>query len=349
MLGIIPLFFSINSPLWGCTTFCFQYNGDWVYGRNYDWDIEYCHIVVNRRGVAKIAFTENNPAKWVSTYGSITFNQYGREFPLGGMNEAGLVVECLWLDHTEYPHPDSRAELPDLQWIQYQLDNFATVAEVFAGDKTIRIEPMQSAPLHFLVCDRKGEAAAIEFLGGKMVVHTKDELPAPVLTNSTYKYAKSLLDIFAGNEQVEAFKAANYSLKRFIWAARGVSSWNPKTSGSPVDYAFKILDKVSVNITMFRIVYDVKNGRIYFRTKSNPKIRFFNFNTFDFACSIPVKVLDITFDHKGEVTAFFSDYTYKANYDLIQKSYSGTDFLKNVTEQVKRMTARYPETLPCKK
>jgi choloylglycine hydrolase len=28
---------------------------------------------------------------WISKYGSITFNQYGREFPTGGMNEKGLV------------------------------------------------------------------------------------------------------------------------------------------------------------------------------------------------------------------------------------------------------------------
>jgi choloylglycine hydrolase len=26
---------------------------------------------------------------WTSRYGSITFNQYGREFPSGGINEKG--------------------------------------------------------------------------------------------------------------------------------------------------------------------------------------------------------------------------------------------------------------------
>ena len=39
-------------------------------------------------------------------YGAIFFNQFGREFPMGGMNEAGLVVELMWLDETVFPSPD---------------------------------------------------------------------------------------------------------------------------------------------------------------------------------------------------------------------------------------------------
>ncbi len=330
-----------------CTTFCFQDDGDWVYGRNYDWMIEHCLITVNKRGVAKTALTEGNPAQWVSKYGSITFNQYGREFPLGGMNEAGLVIECMWLEQTEYPHPDARVAAPDLQWIQYQLDNHATVDEVIASDAVLRIAVRYSTLLHFLVCDRKGRAAAIEFLGGRMVVHTKDRLPATVLTNNTYAYSKSLLDIFDGNENSEEFETADYSLKRFIWAAQGVNSWKPKTSGSPVEYAFAILNKVAVDRTMFRIVYDVRNGRIYFSTKSNPAIRFFDFYTFDFSCEEPVKILDISADQEGNVTSSFEDYTYEANYGLILKSFSETSFLKDITEDVLQMRAKYPDDLPC--
>lgn len=347
IIFVIIIIFPNNSL--ACTTFCFHYNGDWIYGRNFDWQIEHCLIMVNKRGAAKVAYTENNPAKWVSKYGSITFNQYGREFPLGGMNEAGLVIECMWLQQTEYPPPDSRSELSELQWIQYQLDNFETVDEVTASDKIVRIAVKSFAPLHFLVCDRKGRAAVFEFLGGKMKVHTRENLPFFALTNSTYENSKRLLETLNGDEQIAAFKNSNYSLKRFIWAALGVSRWDPKRSGSPIDYAFKILKKVSVNRTMFRVVYDVKNGRIYFRTKSNPNTCFLNFDRFDFACSTPVKILDISSDRSGDVTTSFSNYTFNANYDLIQKSFSGTSFLKDVPERVLQDTARYPETLVCEK
>ena len=66
---------------------------------------------------------DGNTISWVSQYGSITFNQYGKEFPTGGMNEKGLVVELMWLDGTIYPQPDERPAIGVLQWIQYQLDN----------------------------------------------------------------------------------------------------------------------------------------------------------------------------------------------------------------------------------
>lgn len=47
--------------------------------------------------------------------------QYGRNFPTGGMNEAGLVIELMWLDGSRYPVPDARPAVDNLQWIQYNL------------------------------------------------------------------------------------------------------------------------------------------------------------------------------------------------------------------------------------
>ena len=58
---------------------------------------------------------------------------------MGGMNEAGLVVETMMLEETEYPSPDSRPGIEILQWIQYQLDNFSTIEEVIASHSQIRI------------------------------------------------------------------------------------------------------------------------------------------------------------------------------------------------------------------
>lgn len=331
---------------YACSTFCFQHNGEWIFGRNYDWMVEHCLVMVNKRGVEKTAATEDNPARWVSKYGSITFNQYGREFPLGGLNEAGLVIELMWLEQTEYSHPDARKAVSDLQWIQYQLDNAATVNDVIASDKTLRIAVRYATPLHFLVCDRNGQAATIEFLGGKMVVHTQDKLPVSALTNSTYAYCLGLYNTFGGDESSEAFDGADYSLKRFVWAAQGVQNWNPKTSGSPIDYAFGMLDKVSVDQTMFRIVYDAGNGRIYYRTKSNPALRYIDFNKFDFVCTKPAKILDMA-QGEGDVTGDFVDYSYEANFELLSKSYAETPFTQNVSEEAKQRRAKYPETLPC--
>src|SRR5262249_22522634 len=123
---------------------------------------------------------------WISNYGSITFNQYGKEFPMGGMNEKGLVVELMWLDGSKFSEPDDRPSLQVLQWIQYQLYQNSKIWEVIGSDKIIRIGS-HGTPIHFLVADASGNAATVEFLNGKMVVHTGKELPFPVLTNSTYE------------------------------------------------------------------------------------------------------------------------------------------------------------------
>ena len=103
-----------------CSTFLLSKDGQLVFGRNYDWVTGNGMLVTNAKGLKKTALLQGNekPVSWVSKWGSITFNQYGKEFPHGGMNEAGLVVELMWLDGTAYPAEDSRPALNELQWIQ---------------------------------------------------------------------------------------------------------------------------------------------------------------------------------------------------------------------------------------
>src|SRR5436305_3006577 len=97
VLSILSLVCLLVNPALACTTFCLKNRGEVLFGGNYDWDIGDGLVFVNKRGVAKTAADVDspNPAKWVSEYGSVTFNQYGRENPMGGMNEAGLVVEVM--------------------------------------------------------------------------------------------------------------------------------------------------------------------------------------------------------------------------------------------------------------
>lgn len=335
-----------------CTTFCFKNNSEWIFGRNYDFETEAGLVMVNKRGVMKTALlapgTAGQPAKWVSTYGSVTFNQFGRELPLGGMNEAGLVIELMWLTQTEFPNADRRPTLRELQWVQYQLDTAATVQDVIASDKLIRIEGYESSPIHFLLCDRKGGAAAIEFLGGRMRAYSGKTLPIRALTNNTYEYSLDFLKVCGSDETKPAFKQAGNSPRRFVYAAKGVQAWEANKSGDPVGYAFQILDKCNLPHSKFRIVYDPKAGLIYFRTASTHNVRSINFRQFDFSCGTPVKVLDMLADLKGDVTAQFKDYTWEANYALIKKAFSETSFMKSTPEMVMTVLAKYPETLHCK-
>ena len=317
-----------------------------MFGRNLDWFVGDGLVIINKRGVEKTAladsFNRDNLLSWTSKYGSATFNQHGREFPLGGMNEAGLIVETMVLEDTEYPSPDSRPEVQTLQWVQYQLDNFSTIEEVISGQSEIMIRERDDL-FHFLVCDRMGNCATIEFIGKKAVYHTKEAMPVKALTNS--KYAETV-SYWEKNSipQPDKFK----TVERFVRAANMVKNYDPKTTKAPIDYAFDILERVALApYTQWRIVYDVKNLSVFFRTLENQSIRHFSLKSFDFSCATPVKVLEVNTEQSGDITDKFVDYTYQINRNLIGQAFRKTHSLSAIPEYVLDMRAEYPEGTSC--
>jgi len=353
VLVLLVLFLPQGSLVDACTTFCINDGESLVFGRNYDWSIGVGLVMVNRSGIVKSALIPPTdvPAQWVSKYGNITFNQYGRGLPMGGMNEKGLVVEQMWLQETKYPEPDDRGALRELTWIQYQLDNCETVDEVIATDSEVRIT-QESVPIHFLICDARGETAVIEFLEGKMVAHRGEDLSFTALANSTYensvRYLKSCKGF--GGEKVIADDSVS-SLDRFAKAARGVVRYDAAEQGGAVARAFGILEEVSQGrATRWSIVYDVKNRAILFRTGKSPKIKILNLDEFDFGCQAPCRVLDIDCDATGVVHDRFVDYSVELNETLIYDAWKNTSFLKNTPDVVLDVIACHPESYrPAKK
>ena len=69
--------------------------------------------------------------------------------------------------------------------------------------------------------------------------------------------------------------------------------------------------------------------------------------SFDFACGSKVKIFDINSKETGDVGAKFVDLTRAANRDLIERSFGGTDFLKNTPAETKDLLAAYPEDFAC--
>jgi penicillin V acylase-like amidase (Ntn superfamily) len=337
-----------------CTTFCLDHGAQKLFGKNYDWHIGRGLVIINKRGVLKtaIADREKDPgpyAHWTSRYGSLTFNQYGRENPMGGMNEAGLVIHMMMLPETQYPEPDSRLVIGSLQWIQYQLDNFSKVEEVISSDHQIRIIPKEEPGLHYLVMDRMGNCASIEFLDGKLVYHTRETMPVKTLANSTYAFSVEYLKWHQGFDGRLLIPNGESSLVRFVKAANMLKSDNlkAKKQKSLVDYAFDILANVAQTSTKWSIVYDLQNLRSYFRTSSNQQIRYVDLKAFDFSCLQPVKVLDMDTDFSGNISNEFYDYTPQYNLDLIRHAFKETYFLNNVPDPVLEILSRYPESTSC--
>ncbi len=346
LISVTISFLGAPLPLSACTAFYLKEGSFQILGKNLDWYFEEGLIYVNKRQTSKDALMINpskhgQPARWTARYGSVTFNQHGREMPLGGMNEKGLVVEALFLGETRYPARDHRPTLRGLQWVQYQLDMHRTVEEVIASDAQIRIRPSRSPGHHYLVADRSGDCATIEFINGVMEYHRGDLLSVRALTNTTY--AKSLRYWHRGRPPV--FDTYD-SVWRFIRVGRKLQDYDPALPA--VDYAFKILTAVAqAELTRWSIVYDIKNQCIHFLTRGHRLIRYFDLNTFDFSCATQVKQLDMQALLAGDVSRRFDDYDYLVNRDLITKIYRNSPYMRDFPAEVLEAMARQPLDLPC--
>ena len=338
----------LSSNVYPCTTFCIKDHENIIFGRNLDFSTGFGHVIINKRNVTKTAlvFPPENPMTWTSKYGSITFNQMGREFPYGGMNEAGLVIDQMWLDKTKYPESDNRYGLSELQWIQYQLDNSITINDVIASDTLVRVS-FQSQPIHFLLCDKQGDVATIEYINGKLVYHKDKDLPVTVLANNTYEesidYTKKFIE-FGGNDTIPK---TNKSLDRFVLAASMVKEFDESKSGDIIDYSFNILDTVSQGeYTFWSIVYDIANMKIHYKTYGNRETRVISLEDFNFSCELPVLITDIE-NNIDSIEEDFIVYNTNLNRELIENTFGHVEFLKNVPPEARDAIARYPESLIC--
>src|SRR5437660_1560998 len=210
-----------------------------------------------------------------------------------GINEKGLMVCQWWLDETRYPPADSRPAIGILEWIQYNLDRHASVAEVLADAEGVR--PMSRVTIHYLVADATGDSAAIEFLDGKLVVHRGAAMPVRALANSTYADSVAAFERARSKGEVPTSVS---SLDRFVRAAMLADEAN----ADPIARGFEILASVAQPyFTRWSVVYDLSAREVYFRTEGNQAIRRVALAGLDFSCGTPVKMLDVTAGGVGEV------------------------------------------------
>mgnify|MGYP001943229291 CR=1 FL=1 len=321
-----------------CTTVMMKEGSTPVVAKSYDWDNEAGVVVINKRGVAKAGLImpgQGPAARWVSKYKSLSFNQFGRELPNGGMNEAGLVVEIMWLTSTRWPNKDARPALNELQWIQYQLDNFASTSEVVSNADKLRVAPVH-AQVHYMVCDKGGACATFEYLGGELKVHAGNKLPVAALTNHPYETSVRHWD----GVKDQALSQGSGSLSRFARAAQ-----RSLKAGS-VKEAWEALDSVANGQTQWQIVYQPTLGKVHFRTRSAQKIRSIDLGAFKASCADAVQVLSMQDKTGGDVTGRFSDYDPARNETLLRASTRKLG--GNVPEALLSAAAAYPNALQCK-
>lgn len=333
------------APAAACTALLLGDGKTVLFAKSYDWDVGSGLLVLNRRGVAKRSLVfkaGERPHEWIARHASLTFNQHGRELPVSGMNEAGLAIETLWLDASQYPDPDARPTLNELQLVQWVLDSFGSVAELAAGLPRVRVAPVYGR-VHYLACDAGGTCASVEHLGGKLVLQRGAELPVPVLTNHAYSVALGHLrrhQGFGGRELLPVPRDTG-SLARFVRAAAATRA-GPAT----VARALATLDGVRIGgYTKWNLVYDLGRRRAYVRTSARPKLRWLDLGAgLAASCRAPVQLLDLEADLEGDLRTALRPYTIAANRRSIEQGFKG---IKGLPLGALEQLVVYPDRLPC--
>jgi len=347
LLGCVIAAAYSGLPADACTAFMVKEPSGPLVAKNFDWDVAAGQLVINPRGLSKTALVPDDakPVRWTSRYGSLTFNQYGREFPMGGMNEAGLTMEVLWLDATEYPEAQGRRSIGPLQWVQYCLDSFRTVSEVVTSADEVAVSG--AARLHFLACDPSTNCAVIEFLDGQLVARSERTLPLSVLTNDTYNDSLQFLNRTLGYGGDPVKPEGTGSLARYARAANDVHRVRSAGSEDPVADVFLILSDVAQpDLTQWSIVYELQGKRVFFRTKNNPAIRTVDLSKLDLDCTSEVLVLDLAAEVAGDQTSKLSPYDTAANLKTIRAGFAADAVAAPSPEVIQRMAA-YPDQLIC--
>ncbi|MCM3173732.1 carcinine hydrolase/isopenicillin-N N-acyltransferase family protein [Paenibacillus sp. MER 99-2] len=330
------------------TAFTLQLQGTTWVCKNQDVIYDGVYLFTNQRGLSKTALMPppSIPATWISVYGSLTISQVGKENPNGGINEAGLVVEQTTLWSSEYPTVDERPAISELQWIQYLLDTSRTVQEALKCVENIRIAQATSQ-LHYLIADRSGDYAIVEFISGQMFVHRRP-LPFAVITNTAY--VDAIHDLKAG--QSEWASMTDYernSMERLQTVTDALASTSLMLNAGNVMNLFDLLGSSSRPDTVYSLVYDLEHSEIYITTKNHAncigKIRLKDFN---FDKSSPAQVLDVQTGWGAHRALVFQDYSAELNMAAVRSFFRDpvltSVFQWEISEELIHHIAHYPDS-----
>lgn len=191
--------YSLLAPVSGfpCTTLAIQAeDGAVVCGRTMEWgtfDLR-SRVAIVPRGHRYVARTpDQKPGlAWDTLYGVVGLDILEKDYLAEGLNEKGLVASSLFHPgYAEYqPYDPDKAEtsMGVGYLVNYVLSRFATVEEVRAGLKDVRVVPVPEAalggipaPMHVMVTEPSGASIVVEYLKGELKVFDN---PLRVMTNA---------------------------------------------------------------------------------------------------------------------------------------------------------------------
>ena len=298
-----------------CTRVVYQGKDNTVLtARSMDWKEDTrSNLWIFPRGMKRNGEIGKNPLEWTSKYGSVVASAYDI-CSTDGMNEKGLVANLLWLAESEYPQWDGKKPgLSIAAWVQYILDNFATVDEAvsYVEKGTFEVvsdmmpDGTRMATLHLSISDADGDNAIFEYIGGELKIH--HDKSYQVMTNSpVFDQQLALNDYWKNIGPTTFLPGTNRAADRFVRASFYINAI-PKVADTRTAVAsvFSVIRNTSVPLgittpnepnissTRWRTVSDQKNKVYFFESTIQPNVFWVNLQDVDFSEKAPVKMLDL--------------------------------------------------------
>jgi penicillin V acylase-like amidase (Ntn superfamily) len=295
-----------------------------ITGRSMDWgedmqsDLWIFPSALKRNGSCGAGSLE-----WTSKFGSVVVASYNIGTP-DGVNEKGLCGNLLYLAESNYGSLNGKPPMSITLWLQYALDNFATVAEAVDGLKSepFRIKsPIlpngRAASVHLSLSDPSGDSAIFEYVDGSLTIHHGKQYQ--VLTNSPIYDQQLALDAYwkqiGGNvflpgtiSAADRFARTSYFIgiipksvdKNYISAVpeqkmqyQAVASVMGVMRSIGVPLGITSPDKPNISSSIWRTVTDHQNMVYYFDSATTPNTFWINLKEIDFSKSAQVKKLAV--------------------------------------------------------
>ncbi|MGX1688602.1 linear amide C-N hydrolase [Microbacterium sp. NPDC055442] len=288
-------------------------NGSVIVGRNMDFHMDLLsNLWKLPRGLERTDGV-NGDLTWTAKYGSVVATAFDL-IACDGMNEEGFAGHILWLAESDYGTPGpTDTQLSQAVWLQYYLDNFATVAEAVEWTNQSQVAIAQLfdptghlvPTLHLAINDATGDSAIIEYTDGTPTVyHSRDY---QVMTNSpTFDKQLELAKEITGLGGTQPLPGSTLASDRFARASYYVAHQEqPKTQLEAMAAMFSIIrnaaqpfrtpepGKPDASQTLWQVVLDLTNRRYAFESTTRPNIVWVDFDDLSFREGTKVLKLDL--------------------------------------------------------
>jgi hypothetical protein len=244
-----------NLPSWGCSLFAVFGDSERMwFGRNFDWDFSPGLLLFTHPpgGYASVSMVDLYYLGYggEQAYGLTDLPLEAQAglldapfIPFDGMNETGLAVGMAAVPPGDMEEDPSKETIDSVMVIRKILDGAANIQEAVDIIKSYNIDMGSGPPLHYLIADRSGKSALVEFSQGEMIVIYNSEAWQPT-TN------------FLMSEAEE-------NPERQCWRYELISQRLEENKGKLSDQqAMGILKEVAQESTQWSVVYGMTSGEI---------------------------------------------------------------------------------------